>query len=106
MRETPLLVLSTLARSARTDSNDTRKALLEITGSENNLHKQISELRKAVEETTAAVRAMLETGILPPPVSDARCRNCSLIDLCQPEPLAARDKRRLLAATLFEPEPT
>ena len=49
VRDTPLLVLSTLARSARTDSNDTRKALLEITGSENNLHKQISELRKAVE---------------------------------------------------------
>lgn len=63
------------------------------------------ELRKAVEETADAVRAMLKSCILPPPVSDARCRNCSLIDLCQPEPLAARDKRRSLAAALFEPEP-
>lgn len=63
------------------------------------------ELRKAVAETAAAVRAMLESCILPPPISDARCRNCSLIDICQPEPLAARDKRRSLAAALFEPEP-
>lgn len=62
------------------------------------------ELRQAVAETAAAVRAMLASGKLPPPAADERCRHCSLIELCQPEALAAHDKQRRLAAALFEPE--
>lgn len=41
-------------------------------------------LRERVAEAAAAVRALIEAGALPPAVNDARCRNCSLIELCQP----------------------
>ena len=43
-------------------------------------------LRAQVSETTAAVRAMLNSGALPEPTSDVRrCKGCSLRDRCQPE---------------------
>lgn len=42
-------------------------------------------LRREVEETTAAVRALLAREELPPPINDARCPECSLIDLCMPD---------------------
>ncbi len=61
-------------------------------------------LRGKLEETTAAVRAMLASGNLPPPVNDARCRECSLREICQPEALAATGKRRQLHDALFQPE--
>ena len=62
------------------------------------------ELRRAVETCVAEVRAALSAPNLPPPVNDQRCRGCSLIDLCQPAPLAERDKQRALTAHLFEPD--
>lgn len=62
------------------------------------------ELRQAVESCVAEVRTALAAGNPPPPVNDKRCRECSLIDLCQPEALAAVDRRRRLAACLFEPD--
>ncbi len=62
------------------------------------------ELRQAVADTAEAIRAMLAAGVLPPPAADERCRHCSLIELCQPEALTARDQQRRLAAALFEPE--
>jgi hypothetical protein len=46
VRETPLGVLRELLCL---QSSDTRDALRKLVGSDNNLHKQISELRKAVE---------------------------------------------------------
>ncbi len=58
-------------------------------------------LRRLVDETTAAIRALLLSGRMPPAVNDARCRECSLRDLCQPQMLAASDRRRLLRSTLF-----
>jgi CRISPR-associated exonuclease Cas4 len=61
-------------------------------------------LRRKLEETVAAVRAMLAAGTLPPPVNDARCRECSLRDICQPEILSAMGKRRKLRSSLFQPE--
>ncbi len=42
-------------------------------------------LRQQVEETVAAIRLALASGKLLPPVNDERCRECSLIDLCQYE---------------------
>jgi CRISPR-associated exonuclease Cas4 len=57
-------------------------------------------LREAVAETTAAIRAMLTTRRLPAPVFDARCRNCSLIELCQPEAVSSRDLYARLLAEL------
>lgn len=42
------------------------------------------ELRALVERTVVEVRALLESARLPPPVHDARCRDCSLVDACMP----------------------
>lgn len=61
------------------------------------------ELRRQVETLTTAVRQMLETGTMPPPVDDAAlCRACSLRDLCQPELIGARERIHDLAEHLFE----
>jgi len=62
------------------------------------------ELRRAVEECIAEIRAAFAAQKLPPPVNDKRCRECSLAELCQPEALAARETQRRLASTLYEPE--
>lgn len=59
-------------------------------------------LRALVVETAEAIRAMLASGRLPPPVSDARCRECSLIEICQPAALAARSVQNALRAELFD----
>ncbi len=61
-------------------------------------------LREAVEETVQAIRAVLPRLTLPPPVNDARCRNCSLIDLCQPEVLAEKERQARIAKSLFVPD--
>ncbi|MDP2830207.1 MAG: CRISPR-associated protein Cas4 [Sulfuricellaceae bacterium] len=61
-------------------------------------------LRRQVEETAAAVRALLESGTLPAPLNDARCRECSLKDICQPEAMAARARIHAMRETLFEPD--
>lgn len=45
-----------------------------------------------VRETTAAVRELLEQGLLPAPVNDSRCRRCSLRPGCMPDaPRRAED---------------
>lgn len=62
------------------------------------------ELRRLVEETAAAIRAMLASGKLPPPVNDARCRECSLKDICQPGALAGRAKQQQQRQSLLNPE--
>jgi|Deesub1362A_J573_1020465.scaffolds.fasta_scaffold02217_5 CRISPR-associated exonuclease Cas4 len=41
-------------------------------------------LRAEVERVVYEVRGLLRCGKLPPPVADARCRNCSLVDSCLP----------------------
>lgn len=61
-------------------------------------------LRSKVESTAIAVRSLLMTERLPPPVSDARCRACSLIERCQPEALTAHDVRTTLRKQLFDPD--
>ena len=59
------------------------------------------ELRRLVMETADAIRAMLASGRLPPPVNDARCRECSLNEICEPAALAAKDMQTELRADLF-----
>jgi CRISPR-associated exonuclease Cas4 len=61
-------------------------------------------LRATVEQAVSAIRAMLATGALPPPVNDKRCHACSLIDICQPQALAARDVQVRLRSALFDPD--
>lgn len=63
-----------------------------------------TELRELVVQTADAIRAMLSAGTLPPPVFDARCRECSLKDICQPEALTATAMQRALRTHLFNPE--
>lgn len=58
-------------------------------------------LRRLVEDTVAAIRAMLAAGNLPPPANDARCKECSLNDICQPHALGERGKLQRLQAGLF-----
>jgi len=41
-------------------------------------------LRSLTEETVRAVRRLLVTSTVPPPVADARCPKCSLFDACMP----------------------
>jgi CRISPR-associated exonuclease Cas4 len=61
-------------------------------------------LRRRVEETTALIRALLVSGKLPPPVNDARCKECSLKDICQPEALMAKPAQTSLRSSLFIPD--
>jgi len=61
------------------------------------------ELRRLVAATAAAIRDMLAAGVLPPPVNDARCRECSLRAICQPELVAARADHAIALAQLFDP---
>lgn len=50
------------------------------------------ELRSLTEETVHAVRRLLATSIVPPPVADARCPKCSLYDACMPFALAGVER--------------
>jgi len=62
------------------------------------------DLRALVNETADAIRTMLASGILPPPVNDARCRECSLREICQPEMLAQQTQMDRLKQYLFSPD--
>jgi CRISPR-associated exonuclease Cas4 len=59
------------------------------------------ELRDKVEETVNTIRAMMDSGKLPPPANDARCDECSLKEICQPEALAERHRLKSLREELF-----
>lgn len=60
------------------------------------------ELRHMVEDTVAAIRAMLASGRMPLPVNDARCKECSLIDICQPQAIVKNAEHDALAVGLFD----
>lgn len=51
--------------------------------------------RSKVEEVAAAVHRMVAEKIVPPPVNDKRCKDCSLKGSCMPE--AIQDKTRHLS---------
>jgi CRISPR-associated exonuclease Cas4 len=59
-------------------------------------------LRATVEEMVPQIRAMLVSGHLPPPVADERCKECSLLDLCQPKLIAGAARLRTLRKTLYD----
>lgn len=61
-------------------------------------------LRQQVADTTAAVRSLLRSGVLPPPVNDKRCEQCSLQETCQPEALSDFSKLDRLRNSLYEPD--
>lgn len=62
-----------------------------------------ADLRRRVEEVTSAVRIQIDSGELPPPANDARCKQCSLIEQCQPS-LGGTGTLAATRAHLFDPE--
>ena len=60
-------------------------------------------LKDAVITTITEIRTCLDSGKLPPPIYDERCRGCSLIELCQPQALLASEKLKRLSSRLFDP---
>lgn len=62
-----------------------------------------SALRQLVVETAVAIRAMLASGKLPPPVNDSRCKECSLKEICQPEAIADRARQKQQQRDLYNP---
>ncbi len=58
-------------------------------------------LRQQVVDTVNAVRTLLTNGQLPPPVNDARCKECSLQDICQPQALANKAHQKEVLMELF-----
>lgn len=61
------------------------------------------QLRAAVEQAVRDIRAMLASGRLPPAVNDARCRECSLKSICQPEAMSATRRLHDLRQELCSP---
>ncbi len=61
-----------------------------------------AELRGRTEETVVRVREIMVRSEVPPPVADARCKNCSLIDTCMPFELTGAGER-FEPGELFEP---
>ena len=61
------------------------------------------DLRELTLTLAEQVRAMLASGVLPPPATDrALCRECSLVESCQPDLVGSQLRIRRLQATLFE----
>jgi len=58
-------------------------------------------LRELVIQTAEAIRQMLAAGRLPPPVNDARCKECSLQEICQPQALGSWARQAALRQQLF-----
>lgn len=60
------------------------------------------ELKESVKMVTEEIRIMLQQPILPPPLNDQRCRNCSLKEVCVPKLAQIRRIEKLLNR-LYEP---
>lgn len=63
------------------------------------------ELREATVACIDGAHAVLRSKITPPPTADtARCKACSLIDLCAPD-IARKDRSKRYAESLFKISP-
>jgi CRISPR-associated exonuclease Cas4 len=58
-------------------------------------------MKDEVEQCVVAVRHMLRSGQLPPPVCDARCRLCSLRESCMPGTIGAASRVRAVMDGLY-----
>jgi CRISPR-associated exonuclease Cas4 len=83
-----------------------RGAIFHISSRRRRVVEFTPALRQRVVETAEAVRAMLLAGGLPPPANDSRCRNCSLIEICQPGVNARQDWSALRRALFHPPDNT
>jgi CRISPR-associated exonuclease Cas4 len=59
-------------------------------------------MRERVEKIVVAVREMLEKRLVPPPVNDKRCNDCSLRESCLPAVVADKGRNRRAMQDLFE----
>lgn len=59
------------------------------------------ELRTRVEEIVTAIRSMLISKTIPPPVNDHRCEHCSLNETCMPSVIGEQQRAAALVRTLF-----
>lgn len=59
-------------------------------------------LKKKVEDAALAVREMLQSGRMPPPVNDARCEECSLNDSCAPGVVANKRAVKRILTELYQ----
>lgn len=60
------------------------------------------KLRALVETTVQAIREMFSLKAIPPPVNDARCKHCSLLESCMPSAIAEQKRSSLLKQSLFQ----
>lgn len=58
-------------------------------------------LRSHVETATEAIRLMLSSKTLPPPVNDKRCERCSLLESCMPSVIGEQARAKALVRGLF-----
>lgn len=58
-------------------------------------------MREQVEEVTMNVAEMLKKRIMPPPVNDKRCEDCSLRESCLPAVVADKGRSHRAARELF-----
>ncbi len=61
-----------------------------------------SHLRHATEGAARRFHELLDTGALPPAANDARCRRCSLIEICRPAETARKTDLTRYVARLFD----
>lgn len=59
------------------------------------------ELRARVIQATHAIRTMLTSRVLPPPVNDRRCTHCSLRESCMPEVIETGCRAAIVVRELF-----
>jgi CRISPR-associated exonuclease Cas4 len=59
-------------------------------------------LRAKVTETVSAIRQMLTDSVMPPPVNDARCKHCSLLESCMPAVIGERKRADAVRKSLFQ----
>jgi len=61
-------------------------------------------LRAKLQETLEAMREHERTGTMSPPVRDARCKECSLSEICQPLAVNACKGKNISALFVIEDE--
>ncbi len=60
-----------------------------------------ADLRDRVAEVVTHIRAMIQAKTIPPPVNDARCKHCSLIEACMPSVIGEQQRAATLVRNLF-----
>lgn len=71
-------------------------------GSRKRVEIELNEaMRRDVKTITAFVRAMLTNTLLPQPVNDRRCQDCSLRSSCLPDIVADKSRNRRFSRELY-----